>query len=133
MLLFLEMIHISLKEAWFICRGHKCRCELFISQKIFTLGSVSINAYVYMFLLVLGLGLGLRLLSPLPPPVAVSGRHSLSMTRGGKHLQREWLRGGQQLWELEWQWGEWPPKGLVSVAFRLFCVVERCRYGVENK
>jgi len=30
LLFFLEMIHISLKEGWFICRGHECRCELFI-------------------------------------------------------------------------------------------------------
>ncbi len=41
---FLEMIHISLKECWFMCRGHECRCELFIylfiSSNIFTLGSV---------------------------------------------------------------------------------------------
>ena len=43
MLTFLEIIHISLKEGWFICRGHECRCELFIYlhfPKIFTLGSV---------------------------------------------------------------------------------------------
>ena len=39
---FLEMIHISLKEGWFICRGYECRCELFIYfPKIFALGSVS--------------------------------------------------------------------------------------------
>ena len=29
LLFFLEMIHISLKGL-FICRGHECRCELFI-------------------------------------------------------------------------------------------------------
>ena len=49
LLFFLEMIHISLKEGWFICRGHECRCELFIylfiSPNIFTLGSVYIMSY----------------------------------------------------------------------------------------
>ena len=30
LLIFLEMIHISLKEGLFICRGHECPCELFI-------------------------------------------------------------------------------------------------------
>ena len=58
LLFFLEMIHISLKEGLLICRGHECRCELFIYlfpqislhlgvylhfPKIFTLGSV----YIY--------------------------------------------------------------------------------------
>ena len=45
LLFFLEIIHISLKEGWFICRGRECRCGLFIylfiSSNIFTLGSVS--------------------------------------------------------------------------------------------
>ena len=52
LLFFLEMIHISLKEGWFICRGHECHCKLFIylfiSSNIFTHGSV-FRGYLYAY------------------------------------------------------------------------------------
>ena len=69
---FLEMIYISLKEGWFICRGHKCRCELFIylfiSSNIFTLGSVSTVFYCVKVVYVLKSNTGKRFLVEVGSP-----------------------------------------------------------------